>query len=57
MICSAPLMKADKITVDDRVTMTGKLMSPDVKYDIYLPNADEETRLEVSNAISSAVKN
>ena len=42
-----------KMPVDDRLTMTGMLMKPDVKYDIYLPNADEETRLKVSNAISS----
>jgi hypothetical protein len=42
-----------KIVVDDRLTMTGMLMKPDVKYDIYLPNSDEETRLKVSNAISS----
>ncbi len=40
--------------VHDRVTMTGKLMSPDVKYDIYLPNADESTRLKVSSAITSS---
>jgi len=42
-----------KIAVDDRLTMTGMLMKPDVKYGIYLPNADEETRLKLSNAISS----
>jgi hypothetical protein len=42
-----------KIVVHDRVTMTGRLMAPDVKYDIYLPNADESTRLNVSNAITS----
>jgi hypothetical protein len=43
-----------KMNVDDRLTMTGKLMTPDVKYNIYLPNADEETRLKLSNAISSS---
>jgi hypothetical protein len=42
-----------KIIVHDRVTMTGRLMAPDVKYDIYLPNADESTRLNVSSAITS----
>jgi hypothetical protein len=42
-----------KIVVHDRVTMTGRLMKPDVNYDIYLPNADESTRLNVSNAITS----
>jgi hypothetical protein len=43
-----------KVLVDDRLTMTGMLMKPNVKYDIYLPNADEKTRLDVSNAISSS---
>ncbi len=43
-----------KINVQDRVTMTGKLMSPNVKYDIYLPNADESTRLMVASAIGSS---
>lgn len=43
-----------KINVHDRVTMTGKLMSPNVKYDIYLPNADESTRLMVASAIGSS---
>jgi hypothetical protein len=33
--------------------MTGKLMLPDVKYDIQLPNSDEATRLILSNAIHS----
>jgi len=40
--------------VDDRMTITGRLMAPDVQYDIYLPNADEETRLSVNNAIISS---
>jgi hypothetical protein len=43
-----------KIWVHDRITMTGKLMSPDVKYDIYLPDADESSRLRLSSAISSS---
>jgi len=43
-----------KVVVHDRVTMTGRLMSPDVKYDIYLPNADESTRLSVSSAMTSS---
>jgi hypothetical protein len=42
-----------KIFVEDRLTMTGRLMTPDVKYEIYLPNSDEEARLKVNNAISS----
>ncbi len=44
----------NKIMVDDRLTMTGKLMKPDVKYDINLPNASETDRLTVANAISSS---
>ena len=43
-----------KILVDDRLTMTGKLMLPDVKYDIFLPSSDEATRLILSNAIHSS---
>jgi hypothetical protein len=43
-----------KFIVDDRVTMTGRLMAPDVKYDIYLPNADEGTQLSVKSAISTS---
>ncbi len=34
--------------------MTGRLMSPDIKYDIYLPFEDEETRMRVNNAITSS---
>jgi hypothetical protein len=34
--------------------MTGKLMSPDVKYDIHLPNADEKTRLSVMSSIATS---
>ena len=43
-----------KIRVHDRITMTGKLMKPNVKYDIYLPDADESTRLSLNSAISSS---
>jgi len=43
-----------KISVEDRLTMTGRIMSPDVQYGIYLPLADEDTRLQVRNAISSS---
>jgi hypothetical protein len=45
---------SSKIWVNDRITMTGKLMKPDVKYDIFLPDADESTRLSLSNAINSS---
>lgn len=43
-----------QIVVEDRLTMTGKLMTPDVKYNIYLPSASENDRLTVANAISSS---
>jgi len=43
-----------KIEVYDRLTMTGMLMNPDVQYDIYLPNSDEDTRMKLKSAISSA---
>jgi hypothetical protein len=43
-----------KVMVDDRVTMTGRLMAPDIKYDIYLPEADEATRLKVNGSMTSS---
>lgn len=43
-----------KVVVDDRVTLSGKLMSPDIKYDIYLPDADEATRLMVNGAVTTS---
>jgi hypothetical protein len=43
-----------KVMVDDRVTMTGRLMAPDIKYDIYLPEADEATRLRVNGSMTSS---
>jgi len=46
--------EASKVNVEDRLTLTGKLMSPEIKYDIYLPNATEDTRLQVSSAITSS---
>jgi hypothetical protein len=46
--------EASKVNVEDRLTLTGKLMSPEIKYDIYLPNATEDTRLQVSSATSSS---
>jgi hypothetical protein len=42
-----------KLKVDDRVTLTGKLMSPDINTDIYLPDADESTRLRVNGAMGT----
>ena len=46
--------EASKVNVEDRLTLTGKLMSPEIKYDIYLPNATEDTRLQVSSATTSS---
>lgn len=47
-------MDDQKLLIYDRVIMTGKLMSPDIKYDIYLPNADETTRMKVKGAMPTA---
>jgi len=50
-----PLEQNDtKLDVDDRLTMTGKLMTPNIKYDIYLPNADEESRMKVASATNTS---
>ncbi len=46
--------ESSKVYVEDRLTLTGKLMSPEIKYDIYLPNATENTRLLVTSATSSS---
>jgi hypothetical protein len=45
---------ASKTTVDCLILMTGKLMSPNIQYDIYLPNAEESTREKVKNAINTS---
>jgi hypothetical protein len=42
------------LIVDDRVILSGKLMAPDIKYDIYLPDADETTRLKVAGAMTTS---
>jgi hypothetical protein len=38
-----------KVDVECRLFLTDKLMNPTIKYDIYLPNADQETRNIVSS--------
>ena len=43
----------NRATIDCQLFMTGKLMNPNIKYDIYLPFADEQTRDRVKNAITS----
>lgn len=45
---------SNKIWVHDLITMTGKLMSPNVEYNIDLPGADESTKLSLTSAITSA---
>jgi hypothetical protein len=42
-----------KTTVYCQLIMTDKLMKPNVKYDIYLPTVDEETRNLVRNEINT----
>ena len=45
--------EANKTTIDCQILMTGKLMSPNIQYDIYLPNVEESTRELVKSKISS----
>jgi hypothetical protein len=42
-----------KTTVYCQLIMTDKLMKPNIKYDIYLPTVDEETRALVNNKINT----
>jgi hypothetical protein len=42
-----------KTTVYCQLLMTDKLMKPNVKYDIYLPSLDDETRALVNNEINT----
>jgi len=43
----------DRIAVEPVLNLSGKLFNPNVKFDINLPSADEETRALVKNALSS----
>ena len=43
----------ERITVEPQINLTGKLFNPLVSFDIYLPNADEETRAYLNNAITT----
>ena len=45
---------SSKTTVDCQILMTGKLMSPNIQYEIYLPNVEETTRERVKNAINTS---
>lgn len=42
-----------RVTVDCRIYLTGLLTSPTIKYDLYLPYADEDTRNRVNSRIST----
>jgi len=42
-----------KVDVDCRMFLTGKLMNPSIRYDIYLPNADQESRNTVNASTNS----
>ncbi|MBN2347427.1 MAG: translocation/assembly module TamB [Bacteroidales bacterium] len=42
-----------RTTIDCKLNMTGNLSKPKITYDIYLPFAEEDTRRQVSNAITS----
>jgi hypothetical protein len=42
-----------RIPIDCRLYMTGKLLNPSVKYDIYLPSSEEETRNKFRDAVNN----
>jgi hypothetical protein len=52
-----PILQDDKfnerILVEPQLNLSGKLFNPIVKFDIYLPDADEETRTYLRNAIAT----
>jgi hypothetical protein len=52
-----PILQDDKykerIAVEPELNLSGKLFSPVVGLDIYLPNSDEETRTYLKNAITT----
>jgi hypothetical protein len=43
----------ERISVEPQLSLSGKLFNPIVGFDIYLPEADEETRTSLRNAIST----
>jgi hypothetical protein len=43
----------DRIPVEPQMKLSGKLFNPVVGFDIYLPDADEQTRAYLKNAIST----
>ncbi|MBN2273806.1 MAG: translocation/assembly module TamB [Bacteroidales bacterium] len=43
-----------KTNVDCMIAMTGKLMKPSIRYDIDLPQSEEDIKMRVKNAINSS---
>jgi hypothetical protein len=43
----------DRIPVEPQMKLSGKLFNPVVGFDIYLPDADEQTRAYLKNAVST----
>jgi len=43
----------NRTTVDCRLNLTGKLANPEIKYDIFLPYAEDDTRQRVIGAITT----
>jgi hypothetical protein len=43
----------ERIRVEPQLNLSGKLFNPLVGFDIYLPDADEQTRTKLQNAIST----
>lgn len=52
LVDQAPEYKK-RIPVDCQLFIKGKLMNPEIRYDIYLPNTTEETRNKVKDAINT----
>jgi hypothetical protein len=45
--------KSEKVAVEPQLILTGKLFNPTVKFEVNLPNADENTKAYLRNAIAS----
>jgi hypothetical protein len=43
----------ERVRVEPQLNLSGKLFTPVIGFDIYLPDADEETRTRLRNAIST----
>jgi hypothetical protein len=52
-ILEPPSDYTERIRVEPQLYLTGKLFSPVVGFDIYLPDADEQTRTKLKNAIAT----